>query len=78
MDRHTHARTDAKRFYYLSHAICYSYGADKKGCGYGHVTVLKFLCFAVCCDAGRRAVLSATTELLVYKMVRCAARVEAQ
>ena len=27
-DRHTHARTDAKRFYYLSHAICYSYGAD--------------------------------------------------
>ena len=24
----THARTDAKRFYYLSHAICYSYGAD--------------------------------------------------
>ena len=27
---HTHARTDAKRFYYLSHAICYSYGADSK------------------------------------------------
>jgi len=27
-DRHTHARTDAKRFYHLSHAICYSYGAD--------------------------------------------------
>ena len=27
-DGHTHARTDAKRFYYLSHAICYSYGAD--------------------------------------------------
>ena len=27
---HTHTRTDAKRFYYLSHAICYSYGADKK------------------------------------------------
>ena len=26
---HTHTRTDAKRFYYLSHAICYSYGADK-------------------------------------------------
>jgi len=25
----THARTDAKQFYYLSHAICYSYGADK-------------------------------------------------
>ena len=25
----THARTDSKRFY-LSHAICYSYGADKK------------------------------------------------
>ena len=25
----THAQTDAKRFYYLSHAICYSYGADK-------------------------------------------------
>jgi len=25
---HTHARTDAKRFYNLSHAICYSYGAD--------------------------------------------------
>jgi len=23
-------RTDAKRFYYLSHAICYSYGADNK------------------------------------------------
>ena len=29
-DRHTHTRTDAKRFYYLSHAICYSYRADKK------------------------------------------------
>jgi len=29
-DGHTHARTDAKRFYYLSHAICYSYGADNK------------------------------------------------
>ena len=28
-DGHTHARTDAKRFYYLSHAICYNYGADK-------------------------------------------------
>ena len=27
---HTHARTDAKRFYYLSHAICYSYGADNE------------------------------------------------
>ena len=25
---HTHTRTDTKRFYYLSHAICYSYGAD--------------------------------------------------
>ena len=29
-DGQTHARTDAKRFYYLSHAICYSYGADNK------------------------------------------------
>ena len=27
---HTHTRTDAKRFYYLSHVICYSYGADNK------------------------------------------------
>jgi len=27
-DRHT--ETDANRFYYLSHAICYSYGADNK------------------------------------------------
>ena len=27
-DTHTHTQTDAKRFYYLSHAICYSYGAD--------------------------------------------------
>jgi len=27
-DGQTHTRTDAKRFYYLSHAICYSYGAD--------------------------------------------------
>ena len=27
-DRHTHRLTDANRFYYLSHAICYSYGAD--------------------------------------------------
>ena len=26
--RHTHAWTDAKRFYYLPRAICYSYGAD--------------------------------------------------
>ena len=29
-DGQTHTRTDAKRFYYLSHAICYSYGADNK------------------------------------------------
>jgi len=29
-DTRTHTRTDAKRFYYLSHAICYSYGADNK------------------------------------------------
>jgi len=29
-DRHTHRQTDANRFYYLSHAICYSYGTDKK------------------------------------------------
>ena len=28
-DGQTHARTDAKRFYYLSHAICYSYKANK-------------------------------------------------
>jgi len=27
-DGHTHTQTNAKRFYYLSHAICYSYGAD--------------------------------------------------
>jgi len=27
-DGHTHAQTDAKRFYYLSHAICYSHMAD--------------------------------------------------
>jgi len=31
-DRQTHTqtdgRTDANRFYYLSHAICYRYGAD--------------------------------------------------
>jgi len=27
-DRHTHRHTDANRFYNLSHAICYSYGAD--------------------------------------------------
>jgi len=27
--RHPHRRTDANIFYYLSHAICYSYGADK-------------------------------------------------
>ena len=26
----THRQTDANRFYYLSHAICYSYGADNK------------------------------------------------
>ena len=32
---HTHTRTDAKRFYYLSHAICYSYGADNKQIGVG-------------------------------------------
>ena len=25
---HTHRLTDANRFYYLSRAICYSYGAD--------------------------------------------------
>jgi len=27
---HTHRHTDANRFYNLSHAICYSYGADNK------------------------------------------------
>jgi len=27
-DGQTHTRSDAKRFYYLSNAICYSYGAD--------------------------------------------------
>ena len=27
-DRQTHRHTDAKRFYNLSHAICYSYGTD--------------------------------------------------
>jgi len=32
----------------------------QKGCGYGHVTVLKF-----CCYAARHAGLSATAELLV-------------
>ena len=26
---HTHRQTDANRFYYLPHAICYSYRADK-------------------------------------------------
>ena len=49
---HTHTRTDAKRFYYLSHAICYSYGADKKtltlkqpnGRGHCHVTHFIFFC----------------------------------
>ena len=40
-DGQTHARTDAKWFYYLSHAICYSYGADnyhkcKKNCRFIH------------------------------------------
>jgi len=34
----------------------------QKGCGCGHVTVLKF---AVCCDAAHCAGLSATPELLV-------------
>ena len=29
-DAHTHARTYAKGLYYLSPAICYSYGADNK------------------------------------------------
>ena len=29
-DGQTHTLTDAKRFYYLSHAICYSYGVDNK------------------------------------------------
>jgi len=27
-DRQTDRQTDANRIYYLSHAICYSYGAD--------------------------------------------------
>ena len=34
----------------------------QKGCGYGHVTVLKF---CRCRDAAPRAGLSATAELLV-------------
>ena len=29
-DRQTDTLTDANRFYYLSHAICYSYGTDNK------------------------------------------------
>jgi len=33
------------------------------GCGYGHVSVLKFV---VCFDAARRAGLSATAELLFF------------
>jgi len=32
-DGQTHTRSDAKRFYYLSHAICYSYGADNYSLG---------------------------------------------
>jgi len=28
-DGQTHRHADANRFYNLSHAICYSYGADK-------------------------------------------------
>ena len=42
-DRHTHRLTDANRFYYLSHAICYSYGTDNESeshvhwrCGWRH------------------------------------------
>ena len=35
----THARTDAKQFYYLSHAICYSYGADNNHI-HAHLTVI--------------------------------------
>jgi len=27
---YTHTRINAKRFYYLFHAICYRYGADNK------------------------------------------------
>jgi len=30
VDRYTDTLTDANRFYNLSHAICYSYGTDKK------------------------------------------------
>jgi len=41
-DRHTHTCTDAKWFYYLSHAICYSCGADKKHAT--HTTNYKMLC----------------------------------
>ena len=29
-DGQIHRQTDANRFYNLSHAICYSYGIDKK------------------------------------------------
>jgi len=36
---------------------------QRKGRGYGHVTVLNF---AICRDAARRTGLSATAELLVY------------
>jgi len=42
-DRHTHRLTDANRFYYLSHAICYSYGADNNSLFSKHQNLLKFL-----------------------------------
>jgi len=36
-DEHTDTMTDAKRFYNLSHATCYSYGTDKND---AHINIL--------------------------------------
>ena len=51
----THARTDAKRFYYLSHAICYSYGADNHTVIHQTGSIAR-LVSVTCCVCGRLAV----------------------
>ena len=65
MDTHTcmHARTDAKQFYYLSHAICYSYGADNEV--YYQTLQLPNMMKSICETTSRPSVIQVITVYLI-------------
>jgi len=62
----THARTDAKRFYYLSHAICYSYGADNK---YGNCFGVETLEFSLHSQNSFRVTSLSSRVVLLYTIL---------